>query len=91
VSDVTGRVSIDTGKPGRHDPRLLSRVVATSTGSRREAMEFFRCQICGEAIGVYEPLVVRLGDRARTTSRAAEPDLKATDAPCYHRDCYAES
>jgi hypothetical protein len=54
-------------------------------------MEFFRCQSCGEAIGVYEPLVVRLGNNVRTTSRAAEPDLKATAAAYYHHNCYAEA
>jgi hypothetical protein len=51
-------------------------------------MEFFRCQSCGEVIGVYEPLVVREEDGARTTSRAAEPDLKASGGTHYHRDCY---
>ena len=52
-------------------------------------MELFRCQGCGEVIGVYEPLVVYDGSGAHTTSRAAEPDLRASAAACYHRDCYA--
>ncbi len=52
-------------------------------------MEFFRCHSCSEVIGVYEPLVVRARDGARATSRAAEPDLQAAAAACYHRDCYA--
>jgi hypothetical protein len=54
-----------------------------------DAMDFFHCQGCGEVIGVYEPLVAHDGDRARTTSRAAEPDLRANAAPYYHRDCFA--
>jgi hypothetical protein len=54
-------------------------------------MEFFRCQSCGEVIGVYEPLVVREENGVHTTSRAAEPDLQAIAAAYYHRDCYAAS
>ncbi|HEY8304651.1 MAG TPA: hypothetical protein VIG42_08715 [Solirubrobacteraceae bacterium] len=52
-------------------------------------MEFFRCQGCGEVIGVYEPLMVEDRSGARTTSRAAEPDLAASAAAYYHRDCHA--
>lgn len=52
-------------------------------------MEFFRCQSCGETIGVYEPLVAYDGNSARTTSRAAEPDLRASAGAYYHRDCFA--
>jgi hypothetical protein len=51
--------------------------------------EAFRCKHCGDLIGVYEPLVVCTKDLARTTSRAAEPDLEATGATHYHRACYA--
>jgi hypothetical protein len=51
-------------------------------------MEFFRCQGCGEVIGVYEPLVAYDGSGAHTTSRAAEPGLRASTAVYYHRDCY---
>lgn len=47
------------------------------------------CEVCGETIGVYEPLVVYTGAGARTTSRAAEPELKATGSFAYHRGCYA--
>jgi hypothetical protein len=63
--------------------------VGTGLGPRRrDAMEFFRCQGCGAVIGVYEPLVVYDGSGAHTTSRAAEPDLRAGAAAYYHRDCY---
>lgn len=55
-----------------------------------KAVESFRCERCGEVIGVYEPLVVCAAGLARTTSRAAEPDLGATGATHYHRSCYAE-
>jgi hypothetical protein len=54
-----------------------------------DAMDFFRCQGCGEVIGVYEPVVACDGSGARTTSRAAEPDLRANAAAYYHRDCHA--
>jgi hypothetical protein len=52
-------------------------------------MEFFRCRDCNEVIGVYEPLVVHDGSSARTTSRAAEPDLRAGAAAYYHPHCQA--
>jgi hypothetical protein len=54
-----------------------------------DAAESFRCKHCGEVIGVYEPLVVCAGATARTTSRAAEPDLEPGGATHYHRACYA--
>lgn len=57
----------------------------TATG----AMERFLCEECGETIGVYEPLVVGDGEDERTTSRAAEPELRAGDCSYYHRDCHA--
>lgn len=50
--------------------------------------EAFRCKHCGDLIGVYEPLVVCTKDLARTTSRAAEPNLEANGATHYHRACY---
>jgi hypothetical protein len=53
-------------------------------------MDLFLCEHCGEQIGVYEPLVICAEESARTTSRAAEPDLRADDGDGYcHRDCYA--
>lgn len=42
------------------------------------------CQLCGEVIGVYEPLVVSESSYARVTSRAAEPALPATGSYCHH-------
>lgn len=47
-----------------------------------------RCGVCGEAIGVYEPLVlVRSGRRPLVTSRAQE-QLPA-GVPALHRACFA--
>jgi hypothetical protein len=54
-------------------------------------MKRLRCELCGEVIGVYEPLVVCSGQHVRTTSRAAEPDLKAGGSAHYHHDCYASA
>lgn len=54
-------------------------------------MERFQCEGCGDVIGVYEPLVVCSGRSTRTTSRAAEPDLRGSDGAHYHRDCHAKS
>jgi hypothetical protein len=73
-------------------PREARLGLARSGGTARQrmdAMEFFRCQGCGEVIGVYEPVIAYDGSGARTTSRAAEPDLRANAAAYYHRDCYA--
>jgi hypothetical protein len=53
-----------------------------------ERAQPFTCHRCGEVIGVYEPLVLVEGAHARTTSRAAEPDLRRGSNECYHRDCY---
>lgn len=45
------------------------------------------CELCGELIGVYEPLVVRSPTGWRTTSVAAEPELRVADLACLHLDC----
>jgi hypothetical protein len=68
--------------------KTVSRIDAARAPDR-DTMEPFRCRQCGEVIGVYEPLVACGEQDARTTSRAAEPDLRAGGAVCYHRDCYA--
>jgi hypothetical protein len=46
-----------------------------------------RCKLCGEQIGIYEPLVVHSWQDARRTSFAAEPELLQTDATWYHDEC----
>ena len=50
--------------------------------------ELMRCGHCGEAIGVYEPLVLVDGRATRLTSRAAEPALSAEGAKRYHVACH---
>jgi hypothetical protein len=48
-----------------------------------------RCEICGEPVGVYEPLVKVDGERVCRTSRAAAPDLSwGEDGACYHARCF---
>jgi hypothetical protein len=47
-----------------------------------------RCRLCGDVIGVYEPLVHVLDDAARHTSRAADPGLYRAGGAHYHVDCY---
>jgi peptide subunit release factor RF-3 len=51
-------------------------------------VEVLRCEQCGDVIGVYEPIVVRVGDQVRETSRAAEPSLPLPRAEHFHRDCF---
>ena len=48
-----------------------------------------KCRHCGEAIGSYEPTVVREGETTRETSRASDPSLSSDSAEVYHRACYA--
>lgn len=48
------------------------------------------CDHCADAIGVYEPVVVVIEEKARETSRAAEPMIAAQPGERYHRACYLE-
>jgi hypothetical protein len=73
----------------RRATRQLSARDSANRGARVDEMETFRCTRCGEVIGVYEPLVVRTELGARSTSRAAEPEMKAAGATHFHRACYA--
>ncbi|HMD52753.1 MAG TPA: hypothetical protein VKG62_08550 [Solirubrobacteraceae bacterium] len=45
------------------------------------------CELCGEVIGVYEPLIAVGEGDARETSRAAEPNLQE-GVECFHRACF---
>jgi len=77
-------------RPSQQRDRRLGVAHGRPTARQRmEALDFIRCEVCGEVIGVYEPLVVYDGDSGRTTSRAAEPDLRAGAAGYSHRDCDA--
>jgi hypothetical protein len=49
-----------------------------------------RCQLCGEVIGVYEPLVLVRAGTPYTTSIVAEAHLFPTIEACYHGACYED-
>ena len=51
------------------------------------ASRWFRCEWCGDVIGVYEPLVHVIDGEARRTSRAAEPGIIAEAGLFYHGKC----
>lgn len=49
----------------------------------------WRCRLCGEVIGVYEPLVTVRDGRVHESSRAREAvELPAREGERYHRACY---
>jgi hypothetical protein len=51
-----------------------------------------RCELCGEVIGVYEPLIYAHANGVRESSRAADPGLSASAAgSLYHAACYEPS
>jgi hypothetical protein len=50
----------------------------------------FRCRICDDVIGVYEPLVLCTGSGSRITSRAAESALDLSGGTYYHRPCFEQ-
>ncbi len=49
-----------------------------------------RCSVCGDVIGVYEPLIIVTTTGTRTTSLAKEPELIDDGAELTHLAC-AES
>ena len=51
-----------------------------------------RCEHCEDVIGVYEPMIVLEGGRARATSKAAEQDSAwGLTSACYHASCYEQA
>jgi len=46
------------------------------------------CHHCGDAIGVYEPLVLETRVGRYDTSLAADPGVFESDRPGFHRACY---
>ena len=67
------------------------RCAQTSDGCTVPPMEgngFVLCPLCGDRIGVYEPMVTITPYGARGTSRAREPLLPQTGAIVLHRSCY---
>jgi len=49
----------------------------------------WRCILCGNEIGVYEPMLIVGEDGERETSRAAEPELVVGEERLYHSACLA--
>lgn len=76
--------------PGR--PRAGGWTSRVPSGARRgaavTAADPLGCARCGEVIGVYEPLVVRLRDGFRETSLAADPELPVAGADHFHLACW---
>jgi hypothetical protein len=53
-----------------------------------EGQGFVFCPLCGERIGVYEPMIVITPYGARATSRVREPLLADSGAILLHGGCY---
>jgi hypothetical protein len=49
-----------------------------------------KCEHCNEVIGVYEPMIVVVGEEVCETSRAAEPSVASGPGERYHRTCSLE-
>jgi hypothetical protein len=54
----------------------------------REAAGPPRCRHCGDVIGIYEPVILRLPGGDHRTSRLAEPDLFGDERDWYHELCF---
>jgi hypothetical protein len=52
--------------------------------------ELLRCSACGDALGVYEPLVAINRGAGRITSLAREPDAPSGAEALVHRSCAVE-
>lgn len=48
------------------------------------------CSACGDALGVYEPLVAIDRGSARITSLAREPEAESVASALVHRSCAVE-
>lgn len=53
-----------------------------------ERDEFVVCPMCGDRIGVYEPMIVITPYGARRTSRARDPQLAESGEILLHDGCY---
>lgn len=53
-----------------------------------EGHGFVVCRLCGDRIGVYEPMIVITPYGARRTSRAREPTLPQSGSILLHDGCY---
>ncbi len=45
------------------------------------------CALCGDRIGVYEPMIAVEDGAARRTSLLREPDLRGGSAALFHTEC----
>ncbi len=52
-------------------------------------MQQIRCRICGEIIGMYEPMTVVANGIVRLTSRAAEAVPADSLRNCFHAACFS--
>jgi len=50
-------------------------------------MSKIRCRLCGDVIGVYEPMVVVANGVSRRTSIAVETVPEITQRNCFHPVC----
>lgn len=46
------------------------------------------CELCGETIGVYEPLITFIDGHPQETSRAATHPPGGLPSPCFHQLCF---
>jgi hypothetical protein len=49
------------------------------------------CEVCGDVIGAYEPMIVLAEAHARRTSRAAERAAGGPVGSCFHDSCFARA
>jgi hypothetical protein len=75
-------------RPGRVRPHR-----STNCGeTQRATLPPPRCELCGEVIGVYEPLIYVHANGVHESSRAASPGLSAgASGSLYHAACYEPS
>jgi hypothetical protein len=52
--------------------------------------DWLRCSACGDALGVYEPLVAISRGSGRITSLAREPNVQSGTDALVHRNCALE-
>jgi hypothetical protein len=65
----------------------ISSLLAVGTGSPESVP---RCALCGEPLGIYEPLIQLDGEKIIRTSRAARPDLPFFADSSFHAGCFEE-
>jgi hypothetical protein len=58
-------------------------------GAGRPRSPLPHCEVCGDRIGVYEPLVMRTPQGWMVSSIAAEPELAGIQLSCRHAECAA--